>query len=152
VAASALGIARASIELLKDLLSRQGVTAGWLLTLKAVWLRDQRRPNTIEASACKVRRATSSRKRRSTISSKEPVSSIDFPGSSRFVFWWATSPVESTSTILPNTRHIAIEHASHSFAGLTGCIDKVMSAFVIDPNPKAVDASCAGKLMMPAFK
>ena len=80
VAASALGIARASIELLKDLLSQQGVAiryttprnllsaierdvvdmeaqlrAGWLLTLKAAWLMDQRRPNTIEASACKVK-------------------------------------------------------------------------------------------------
>ena len=80
VAASALGIARASIELLKDLLSQQGITirytrprnllsaierdvvdmeaqlrAGWLLTLKAAWLMDQRRPNTVEASACKVK-------------------------------------------------------------------------------------------------
>jgi len=80
VAASALGIARASIELLKDLLAQQGITigytrprnllssierdvidmeaqlrAGWLLTLKAAWLMDQRRPNTIEASTCKVK-------------------------------------------------------------------------------------------------
>ena len=80
VAASALGIARASIELLKDLLAQQGVTigyerprnllssierdvidmeaqlrAGWLLTLKAAWLMDQRLPNTIEASTCKVK-------------------------------------------------------------------------------------------------
>lgn len=80
VAASALGIARASIELLKDLLAQEGITiryqtprnllsaierdvvdmeaqlrAGWLLTLKAAWLMDQLRPNTIEASACKVK-------------------------------------------------------------------------------------------------
>jgi acyl-CoA dehydrogenase len=80
VAASALGIARASIELLKDTLAQEGITiryttprnllsaierdvvdmeaqlrAGWLLTLKAAWLMDQRRNNTIEASACKVK-------------------------------------------------------------------------------------------------
>jgi acyl-CoA dehydrogenase len=80
VAASALGIARASIELLKDLLAQEGITiryqtprnllsaierdvvdmeaqlrAGWLLTLKAAWLMDERRPNTVEASACKVK-------------------------------------------------------------------------------------------------
>lgn len=80
VAASALGIARASIELLKDLLTQEGITiryqtprnllsaierdvvdmegqlrAAWLLTLKAAWLMDQRRPNTIEASTCKVK-------------------------------------------------------------------------------------------------
>jgi len=80
VAASALGIARASIELLKDLLAQEGITiryqtprnllsaierdvvdmeaqlrAGWLLTLKAAWLMDERRANTIEASTCKVK-------------------------------------------------------------------------------------------------
>ena len=80
VAASALGIARASIELLKDLLAQQGITiryqtprnllsaierdvvdmeaqlrAAWLLTLKAAWLMDQRKPNTIESSTCKVK-------------------------------------------------------------------------------------------------
>ncbi len=80
VAASALGIARASIELLKDLMAQEGITiryttprnllsaierdvvdmeaqlrAAWLLTLKAAWLMDQRRNNTIEASACKVK-------------------------------------------------------------------------------------------------
>lgn len=80
VAASALGIARAAIELLKELLAEEGVIirydrprnllsaierdivdmeaqlrAGWLLTLKAGWLMDHRRPNTVEASTCKVK-------------------------------------------------------------------------------------------------
>lgn len=80
VAASALGIARATIEHLKELLAQEGIAiryqtprnllsalerdvvemeaqlrAGWLLTLKAAWLMDQRLPNTIEASMCKVK-------------------------------------------------------------------------------------------------
>ena len=80
VAASALGIARATVELLKELLAEQGVVirygiprnllsaverevldleaqlrAAWLLTLKATWLMDQRRPNTTESSMCKVK-------------------------------------------------------------------------------------------------
>ena len=80
VAASALGIARATLELLKEQLEERGVTirygrprhlltalerdivdmeaqlrAGWLLTLKACWLMDERQPNTIEASMCKVK-------------------------------------------------------------------------------------------------
>ncbi len=80
VAASALGIARASIELLKDILAQEGITieyqkprnllsaierdvidmeaqlrAAWLLTLRAAWMMDERRVNTIEASACKVK-------------------------------------------------------------------------------------------------
>ena len=80
VAASALGIARATLDLVKELLAAEGVTipygiprtqlsaiqrdvlemeamihAAWLLTLKAVWLMDERKPNTIEASMCKLK-------------------------------------------------------------------------------------------------
>jgi acyl-CoA dehydrogenase len=80
VAASALGIARAALDLLKELVAADGVPvryelprrlmsaverdvvdmeaqlrAAWLLTLKAAWLMDQRMPNTIEASMCKVK-------------------------------------------------------------------------------------------------
>ncbi|MCK5052750.1 MAG: acyl-CoA dehydrogenase family protein [Anaerolineales bacterium] len=80
VAASALGIARATLELLKDMLAENGVEiryglprsmmtniereivdmetmlrSTWLLTIKAMWLADERKPNTIEASMCKVK-------------------------------------------------------------------------------------------------
>jgi acyl-CoA dehydrogenase len=80
VAASALGIARATLDLLKEQLAERGVKirygtprrlltalerdiveleaqlrAGWLLTLKAAWLLDQRLPNTLESSMCKVK-------------------------------------------------------------------------------------------------
>ena len=80
VAASALGIARATLELLKEMLAEQGVEiryglprsrmtniereiidmetllrSTWLLTLKSMWLADERKGNTIEASMCKVK-------------------------------------------------------------------------------------------------
>lgn len=80
VAASALGIARATVELLKEMLQEQGVEiryglprskmtniereivdmevmlrSTWLLTVKAMWLADERKSNTIEASMCKVK-------------------------------------------------------------------------------------------------
>ena len=80
VAASALGIARATLDLVKELLAAEGVTlpyglpraklsavqrdvldmeamihAAWLLTLKATWLMDERKPNTLEASMCKIK-------------------------------------------------------------------------------------------------
>jgi acyl-CoA dehydrogenase len=80
VAASALGIARATLELLKEQLAERGMAvrygrpralltaverdvveleaqlrAGWLLTLKAAWLLDQRRHSTVESSMCKVK-------------------------------------------------------------------------------------------------
>ena len=80
VAASALGIARATVEFVKEMLAAQGlaipygvprtkltavqrdvldmeaqVHAAWLLTLKAAWLMDQKKPNTLEASMCKIK-------------------------------------------------------------------------------------------------
>ncbi len=79
VSASALGVARAALELLKELLQERGVTvryglprsrltnlereiidmevmlrSAWLLVLKAVWLLDERKPNTLESSMSKV--------------------------------------------------------------------------------------------------
>ncbi len=80
VAATGVGVARASLELLKELLAQQGVTiryglprqkltniereiidmevmlrSAWLLVIKAVWMADNRKPNPLEASMAKVR-------------------------------------------------------------------------------------------------
>lgn len=80
VAATGVGVARATLELLKELLAEQGVTiryglprqkltsvekdvidmeilleSAWLLVIKAVWLADNRKPNSLEASMSKVR-------------------------------------------------------------------------------------------------
>ncbi len=80
VAATGIGVARASLELLKDLLSQQGITiryglprqkltnierevidmevmlrSAWLLVIKAVWMADNRVHNPSEASMSKVR-------------------------------------------------------------------------------------------------
>ena len=80
VAATGIGVARATLELLKDLLSQQGVNiryglprqklssvesdvidmeimleSAWLLVIKAVWMADNRKSNNLEASMSKVR-------------------------------------------------------------------------------------------------
>jgi acyl-CoA dehydrogenase len=80
VAATGIGIARATLELLKEMLAQDGVTvryglprqkltsierdiidmevmlrSAWLLTIKAVWMADNRKPNPLEASMSKVR-------------------------------------------------------------------------------------------------
>lgn len=80
VAASALGIARATLEVLKDELEKEGaeiryglprsrltnlerevidmeilLRSAWLLVLKAVWMADERMPNPLESSMSKVR-------------------------------------------------------------------------------------------------
>jgi acyl-CoA dehydrogenase len=80
VAATAIGVARATLELLKEELSRQGVTiryglprqkltsverdvidmdvmlrSAWLLVIKAVWMLDNKKVNNLESSMSKVR-------------------------------------------------------------------------------------------------
>jgi acyl-CoA dehydrogenase len=80
VAAMAIGVARATVEMVKELLAEQGIQiryglprnkltslerdviemevllrSAWLLVLKAVWMADNRIPNSAEASMCKVR-------------------------------------------------------------------------------------------------
>jgi acyl-CoA dehydrogenase len=80
VAASAMGVARATVELVKELLAAAGIQiryhlprqkltsierevidmevmlrSAWLLVLKAVWLADQRTPNALESSMAKVK-------------------------------------------------------------------------------------------------
>jgi len=80
VAATGIGVARATLELLKEMLAQQGVTvryglprqklsnverevidmevmleSAWLLVIKAVWMADNRKPNSLESSMSKVR-------------------------------------------------------------------------------------------------
>ena len=80
VAAMAVGVARAALESVKQMLEERGVEiryglprnrltniereiidmeamtrSTWLLTIKSIWMADERKPNTIEASMCKVR-------------------------------------------------------------------------------------------------
>jgi acyl-CoA dehydrogenase len=80
VAASALGVARATLEALKEFLAQKGIEiryglprsrltsieremidmevmlrSTWLLVLKSVWMMDEKKPNNLEASMGKVR-------------------------------------------------------------------------------------------------
>ena len=80
VAAQAIGLARAALELLKEMLTEKGVTiryglprqkltsiekdvidmevmlrSAWLLVIEAVWMMDNGKPNSLESSMCKVR-------------------------------------------------------------------------------------------------
>ena len=80
VAASGIGVARAALEFLKEKLAENGVEiryglprqklsnverevidmeimlkSAWLMVLKAVWMADNKKPNALESSMCKVR-------------------------------------------------------------------------------------------------
>jgi acyl-CoA dehydrogenase len=80
VAASGIGVARAALEFLKEKLKQNGVEiryglprqklsnlerevidmeimlkSAWLMVLKAVWMADNRKPNALESSMCKIK-------------------------------------------------------------------------------------------------
>ena len=80
VAASGLGVARAALEFLKEKLAEAGVQiryglprqkltnverevidmeimlkSAWLMVMKAVWMADNKKPNVLESSMCKVK-------------------------------------------------------------------------------------------------
>ncbi len=80
VAASGLGVARASLEFLKEKLAESGMQirhgmprqkltnverevidmeimlkSAWLMVMKAVWMADNKKPNALEASMCKIK-------------------------------------------------------------------------------------------------
>lgn len=59
---------------------------------------------------------------------------------------------DAAATIFTNSRKVVVENGSHTFAGLQGCVDVMMSAFVRDPDPKKVDASCVEQLKAPKFE
>lgn len=56
---------------------------------------------------------------------------------------------EALAKTLPNSRHVVVDNGSHSFAGMDGCVDVFMSAFVVDPDPRKVDATCVEKIGPP---
>jgi pimeloyl-ACP methyl ester carboxylesterase len=58
---------------------------------------------------------------------------------------------EAVARGLRRSRHVIVKFGSHSFAGMTGCVDKIMSAFVVDPDPAKVDAACVDKIAPPVF-
>ena len=53
---------------------------------------------------------------------------------------------EAAARGLRNSRHVIVKNGSHSFAGMSGCVDKIMAAFVNDPDPAKVDATCAANI------
>lgn len=49
---------------------------------------------------------------------------------------------EEVARTLTRSRHVVVPNGSHSFAGMAGCIDVLMSRFVLEPNVTKVDARC----------
>lgn len=65
----------------------------------------------------------------------------------------ATPPdgAAETARHLPNSLHLLIRNASHSYAGLSPCVDKIMAAFIEQASPKGLDTLCVNEIRRAPF-
>jgi pimeloyl-ACP methyl ester carboxylesterase len=65
----------------------------------------------------------------------------------------ATPPdgAEEVGKHLPNSAHVIARYGSHSYGGMSPCIDDIMADFIERDTMTGVDTSCAGEIKRPAF-
>lgn len=66
----------------------------------------------------------------------------------------ATPPsmAEEAMRHLAASRHLIVRNGSHSFSGLAGCVDRIMSAFVERGSADGLDFSCAERIRRPEWE
>jgi len=52
---------------------------------------------------------------------------------------------------LPNGLHVVIRYGSHSYGGLSPCVDNIMAAFIASGSIKGIDSSCVENVRRPPF-
>ncbi len=65
----------------------------------------------------------------------------------------ATPPsgAEETARHLPNSLHLVVKNGSHSYAGLSPCVDKIMAKFIESGSTANLDISCINEIRRPPF-
>ena len=65
----------------------------------------------------------------------------------------ATPPAgaERVMRRLSNSRHVLVRNGSHSFAGMRGCVDRIMATFLARLSPNSLDIGCAARIERPAW-
>jgi pimeloyl-ACP methyl ester carboxylesterase len=52
---------------------------------------------------------------------------------------------------LPNSLHLVIRNGSHSYTGLSPCLDGIMASFIEQASVNGLDTACVGSIRRPAF-
>jgi pimeloyl-ACP methyl ester carboxylesterase len=60
---------------------------------------------------------------------------------------WADDAAQT----LPNSHQIVVRYGSHSFSGLDGCIDVLMTRFIAQASARGLDERCIAKIRRPPF-
>jgi pimeloyl-ACP methyl ester carboxylesterase len=58
---------------------------------------------------------------------------------------------EEEARTLRNSRHAIVRNGSHSFAGLAGCVDRIIADFVRSASVSSLDGACAERVARPRF-
>jgi pimeloyl-ACP methyl ester carboxylesterase len=58
---------------------------------------------------------------------------------------------EDAARTLPNSRHLVVRYGSHSFSGLAGCVDGLMTQFIEQASARDLDESCIARIKRPPF-
>jgi pimeloyl-ACP methyl ester carboxylesterase len=61
------------------------------------------------------------------------------------------SAAEEVARYLPNSRSVVVRYGSHSYDGMSPCIDNVMAEFIAHPSAKDLDTSCVDQIRRPPF-
>jgi pimeloyl-ACP methyl ester carboxylesterase len=66
----------------------------------------------------------------------------------------ATPPrwAEEIASQLPESLHVVVRNASHSYTGLSPCVDNIMSDFISKGSTQALDVSCVNGIHRPPFQ
>lgn len=60
---------------------------------------------------------------------------------------WADDAAQT----LPNSHPLVVRYGSHSFSGLDGCVDVIMTQFIEQASARGLDESCIAKIRRPPF-
>ena len=52
---------------------------------------------------------------------------------------------------LPNSLHLVIRNGSHSYTGLSPCLDGIMASFIEQASVNGLDTACVGSIRRPTF-
>ncbi|OYQ26061.1 hypothetical protein CHU93_12785 [Sandarakinorhabdus cyanobacteriorum] len=66
----------------------------------------------------------------------------------------ATPPAgaEQVARLIDQAHHVLVTGSSHSFAGMNGCVDRIMTTFVVAGSMTGLDTGCTAAIRPPAFK
>ena len=65
----------------------------------------------------------------------------------------ATPPsgAEEVASHLPNSRHVVVRYGSHSYGGMSPCVDNIMAEFIGRGSVEGLETGCAEQIRRPPF-